>query len=173
MKNDLKRVLSTITLFSLAIFISCATEPTKATTDSHQGFSRKMGYNDYFKVVINKMDRGEYKPLMRIIGDSGLYDAVYFDVEIQNIHKNKDMIAYSAVFRLMTDGGTHIDCCAIGWEGAFDGDIGVTKSNILEPGTKKTGAIGFPLKKTSNPTKLIFDPSLLDIPGEKIIFDLR
>ena len=49
----------------------------------------------------------------------------------------------------------------------------VTKSNILEPGTKKTGAIGFPLKKTSNPTKLIFDPSLLDIPGEKIIFDLR
>ena len=173
MKKILKIVLSTITLFSLVIFISCATEPTKAPTDSYKGFSTKTGSNEYFKVVLKNMDRGEYKPLMRIIGDSRLYDAVYFDVEVQNIHKNKDMIAYEDVFRLITDEGTHIDCCAIGWEGSFDGDIGETKSNLLEPGTKKNGAIGFPLKKTSNPTKLIFDPSLLDIPGEKIIFDLR
>ena len=82
------------------------------------------------------------------------------------------MVAYEAVFRLITDEGTHIDCCATGWEGAFDGDMGEMKSNLLEPDTKKTGVIGFPLKKTSNPTKLIFDPSLLDIPAEKITFDL-
>jgi hypothetical protein len=119
------------------------------------------------------MDRGEYKSLMKIIGDSRLYDAVYFDVEVQNIHTGKDMIAYDAVFRLITDEGTHVDCCAIGWEGAFDGNMEEIKPNILEPGSKKSGAIGFPLKKTSSPTKLIFDPSLLDIPAETIIFELR
>jgi len=172
MKKNLRRVLSTIILISLVIFISCATEPTKATTDSYEGFATKIGSNEYFKVVLKNMDRGEHKSLMRIIGDSRLYDAVYFDVEVQNIHTNTDVIAYEAVFRLITDEGVHIDCCAIGWEGAFDGDMGEIKSNFLEPGKKKTGTIGFPLKKTSNPTNLIFDPSLLDIPGEKIIFNL-
>jgi hypothetical protein len=172
MKTILKKVLSTIILFSLVILISCAAEPTKVPMDSYKGFSTKTGSNEYFKVVLKSMDRGEYKSPMRIIGNTRLYDAVYFDVEVQNIHTDKDMVAYDAVFRLITDEGTHVDCCAIGWEGAFDGDMREIKSNLLEPGTKKTGAIGFPLKKTSNPTKLIFDPSLLDIPGEKIIFDL-
>ena len=89
---------------------------------------------------------------MRVVGDPSLYDSV---------------------FTLVTDQGNHIDCCAVGWKWAFDGDIGEIKSRILEPGEKKTGAIGFPLKKTSNPTKLIFDPSLLDIPAETIIFELQ
>ena len=173
MKTILKSVLSIIILFSLVIFISCAAKTTKAPMDSNTGFTTKTGSNVYYKVVLKRMDRRECKSRMRLVGDPNLYDAVYFDVEVQNIHKNKDMIAYEDVFRLITDEGTHIDCCAIGWEGSFDGDIGETKSNLLEPGTKKNGAIGFPLKKTSNPTKLIFDPSLLDIPGEKIIFDLR
>ena len=118
------------------------------------------------------MDRGEYKSPMRIIGNTRLYDAVYFDVEVQNIHTDQDVLAYDTGFRLITDKGTHVDCWAAGWEGAFDGDMGEMRSNFLEPGEKKTGTIGFPLKKTSNPTNLIFDPSLLDIPGEKIIFSL-
>ena len=172
MKTIFKRVLSTIILFSLIILISCAAEPTKAPMNSYKGFTTKTGSNEYFKVVLKNMDRGECKSRMRVIGDTRQYDAVYFDVEVQNIHTGKDMVAYDAVFRLITDEETHIDCCSIGWEGAFDGDMGEIKSNLLEPGTKKTGAIGFPLKKTSNPTKLIFDPSLLDISAEKIIFDL-
>ncbi len=172
MNTILKRVLSTIILFFLVIIIGCGAEPTKVPMDSDKGFTTKTGSNEYFKVVLKRMDRGECKSRMRIIGDTRLYDAVYFDVEVQNIHKDLDMVAYDAVFRLITDEGTHLDCCAIGWEGAFDGDMGEVKSNLLEPGSKKTGAIGFPLKKSSNPTKLIFDPSLLDIPAEKIIFEL-
>ena len=173
MRKFLKIVLSTIALFSLVIFISCATEPTKAPTDSHKGFSTKTGSNEYFKVVLKNMDRGEYKSLMKIIGDSRLYDAVYFDVEVHNILPETVVVAYDAVFTLVTDEGNHIDCCAVGWKGAFDGDIGEIKSRILEPGEIKTGTIGFPLKKTSNPTKIIFDPSMLDVPAETIIFELR
>ncbi len=172
MKTILKRVLSTIILFSLVILISCAADPTKAPMDSYKGFTTKTGSNEYYKVVLKSMDRGEYRLLMKIGGDTRLYDAVYFDVEVQNIRTDKDVVAYEAVFRLITDEGTHVDCCATGWEGAFDGDMGEMKSNLLEPDTKKTGVIGFPLKKTRNPTKLIFDPSLLDIPAEKITFDL-
>ena len=154
------------------ILMGCAAGPTKTSTDSYKGFTTKTGSNEYFKVVLKRMDRAEYKSSMRIIGNTNLYDAVYFDVEVQNIHKDLEVVAYDAVFRLITDTGTHVDCCAVGWEGAFDGNTGEVKSNLLEPGTKKTGAIGFPLKKTSHPTRLIFDPSLLDIPAEKIIFDI-
>jgi hypothetical protein len=173
MKTILKIVLSAIILLSLVPFISCVAEPTKAPMDSKKGFTTKTRSNKYFKVVLKSMDRGGCKSRMRIIEDTRLYDAVYFDVEVQNIHTDLDMVAYDAVFRLITDTGAHVDCCAIGWEGAFDGDMEEIKSNLLEPGTKKTGAIGFPIKKTSNPIKLIFDPSLLDIPAEKIIFDLQ
>jgi hypothetical protein len=172
MKTIFKSVLSTIILLSLTVPFSYAAGPTKAPTGSCKGFTTKTGSNEYFKVVLKSMDRGECKSRMRLIGDTRLYDAVYFDVEVQNIHKNMDVVAYDSVFRLVTDEKTHVDCCATGWKGAFDGNMGEMKSNLLEPGTKKTGAIGFPLKKTSKPAKLIFDPSLLDIPAEKIIFVL-
>ena len=173
MKTILKSVLSIIISFSLAIFISCAAKTTNAPMDSYKGFTTKTGSNVYYKVVLKNMDRRECKSRMRFVGDPGLYDAVYFDVEVHNILPETVVVAYDAVFTLVTDEGNHIDCCAVGWKGAFDGDIGEIKSRILEPGEKKTGAIGFPLKKTSNPTKLIFDPSLLDIPAETIIFELQ
>jgi len=173
MKTILKSVLSIIISFSLVIFISCAAKTTNAPMDSYKGFKTKTGSNVYYKVVLKNMDRREYKSRMRVVGDPGLYDAVYFDVEVHNILPETTVVAYDAVFTLVTDEGKHIDCCAVGWKGAFDGDIGEIKSRILEPGEKKTGAIGFPLKKTSNPTRLIFDPSLLDIPAETIIFELQ
>ena len=173
MKTILKSVLSIIISFSLAIFISCAAKTTNAPMDSYKGFTTKTGSNVYYKVVLKSMDRRECKSRMRFVGDPGLYDAVYFDVEVHNILPETVVVAYDAVFTLVTDEGNHIDCCAVGWKGAFDGDIGEIKSRILEPGEKKTVAIGFPLKKTSKPTKLIFDPSLLDIPAETIIFELQ
>jgi hypothetical protein len=173
MKTILKSISSTIILFSLVIFISCSAKATKAPMDSYKGFSTKTGSNVYYNVVLKSMDRRECKSRMRVVGDPSMYDAVYFDVEVQNILPDTIVVAYDAVFTLITDEGTYIDCCAVGWKGAFDGDIGEIKSRILEPGEKKSGAIGFPLKKTSNPTKLIFDPSLLDVPAEKIIFELR
>jgi hypothetical protein len=173
MKTILKSVLSIIISFSLVIFISCAAKTTNAPMGSNKGFSTKTGSNVYYKVVLKNMDRRECKSRMRVVGDTRLYDAVYFDVEVHNILPETVVVAYDAVFTLVTDEGNHIDCCAVGWKGAFDGDIGEIKSRILEPGEKKTGAIGFPLKKTSKPTKLIFDPSLLDIPAETIIFELQ
>ncbi len=173
MKTTVERTLFAILLLSFINLIGCATEPTRnVAMTSHKTFTTESKSNEYFKVVLKSMNRGEYMVKMRIGGDARFYDAIYFDVEVQNIHTDKDVVAYEAVFRLITDEGTHIDCCATGWEGAFDGDMGEMKSNLLEPDTKKTGVIGFPLKKTSNPTKLIFDPSLLDIPAEKITFDL-
>ena len=172
-KKMLNRVLSTTILISLVILFSCGAEPTKTPMDSYKGFTTKTGSNVFYKVVLKSMVRGECKSQMKIGGYTRLYDAVYFDVEVQNIHPDHGMVvAYDVVFRLITDEETHADCYATGWEGAFDGDMGEMKSKLLEPGTIKTGAIGFPLKKTSNPTKLIFDASMLDIFTEKIIFDL-
>ena len=173
MKTILKSILSIVISFSLVIFISCAAKTTKAPMESYKGFTTITGSNVYYKVVLKSMDRRECKSRMRVVGDPGLYDAVYFDVEVHNILPETVVVAYDAVFTLVTDGGNHIDCCAVGWKGAFDGDIGEIKSRILEPGEKKTGVIGFPLKKTSNPTKVIFDPSMLDVPAETIIFELR
>jgi hypothetical protein len=173
MKIIQKSILSIIISFSLVIFISCAAKTTKAPMDSNKGFTTKTGSNVYYNVVLKSMDRRECKSRMRVIGDPSMYDAVYFDVEVQNILPETVVVAYDAVFTLVTDEGNHIDCCAVGWKGAFDGDIGEIKSRILEPGEKKTGVIGFPLKKISNPTKLIFDPSMLDVPAETIIFELR
>ncbi len=173
MKIIIKSILSIIISFSLVIFISCAAKTTKAPMDSNKGLTTKTGSNVYYKVVLKSMDRRECKSRMRVVGDPRLYDAVYFDVEVHNILPETVVVAYDAVFTLVTDEGNHIDCCAVGWKGAFDGDLGEIKSRILEPGEKKTGVIGFPLKKTSNPTKLIFDPSFLDVPAETIMFELR
>jgi len=150
MKTILKSVLSIIISFFIVIFISCAAKTTKAPMDSYKGFITT-GSNVYYKVVLKNMDRRECKSRMRVVGDPGLYDAVYFDVEVHNILPETVLVAYDAVFTLVTDEGNHIDCYAVGWKGAFDGDIGEIKSRILEPGEKKTGVIGFPLKKTSNP----------------------
>ncbi len=172
MKTILKRVLSTILLLSLVILISCAAEPTKAPMESYEGLTTKTETNESYKVVLKSMDRGEFKLRMKIGGDARLYDAIYFDVEVYNIHPDENMTVYADVFRLIADDGATIDCCGIGWKGAFDGDFKEFKTNLLDPGAKKAGLISFPMKKSCNPTKLIFDPSLLDISAKKIVFDL-
>ena len=139
MKTILKSILSIIISFSIVIFISCAAKTTNAPMNSNKGFTTKTGSNVYHKVVLKNMDRRACKSRMRVVGDPGLYDAVYFDVEVHNILPETVVVAYDAVFTLVTDEGNHIDCCAVGWKGAFDGDVGEIKSRILEPGEKKLG----------------------------------
>ena len=173
MKTTVERTFCTILLLSFINFIGCTTAPTKSVvTDSYKNFATETKSNEYYKVVLKSMNRGEYLMTMSLGGDAALYDAIYFDVEVYNIHPDENMIVYYDVFRLIADDGSMIDCCGTGWKGAFDGDTKEIKTNLLEPGSKKAGFIGFPMKKSCNPTKLIFNPSFLDISAKKIVFDL-
>lgn len=173
MKTTVERTLFAILLLSFINLIGCATEPTRnVAMTSHKTFTTESKSNEYYKVVLKSMNRGEYMVKMRIGGDARFYDAIYFDVEVYNIHPDENMTVYADVFRLIADDGATIDCCGIGWKGAFDGDFKEFKTNLLDPGAKKAGLISFSMKKSCNPTKLIFDPSLLDISAKKIVFDL-
>ena len=173
MKTIVQRTLFTILLLSFINIIGCATEPSKKTiVTPSKKFTTETKSNEYYKVVLKSMNRGEFMLTMRIGGDARLYDAIYFDVEVYNIHPDENMTVYADVFRLVADDGTTIDCCGTGWKGSFDGDTKEIKPKLLDPGAKKAGVIGFPMKKSCKPTKLIFDPSLLDISAKKIVFDL-
>lgn len=167
MKKLIKRILSlVIALFSLTAFIGCATivGPPKVP---YQGFTTKTQSTKYYKLVIKNMRRGAITTTMRIDRDTRKYDAIFFDAELYNIHPKETVMAYYVSFKLITDDGSVVDCDAYGWKGAFGGGLGEQKSNDLYPGTKKIGVIGFPLKKTSNPVKLIYDT-----PYGKIMFNL-
>ena len=173
MKTIVERTIFAILLFFFIIFVGCATEPAKKTgMISYKNFTAETKSNEYYRVVLKSINRGDCKMAMRVGGDAHLYDAIYFVVEVYNIHPDESMTVYADLFRLIVDEGATIDCCGTGWKGAFDGDAEEVKTDLLDPGAKKEGLIAFPIKKCCKPTKLIFNPALLDISAKKIEFDL-
>ncbi len=148
-----REVITFVLLFISMAFVGGNT--TKPKVIPYQEFTTKTKANENCKLFLKNMRRGAILTAMPF-RDSRKHDAIFFDAELYNISKNRKIIAYVMSFKMITDEGNVVDGSVYGWEGAFDGDIGENKSYEIYPGTKKVGSIGFSLKKSSKPVKIIY-----------------
>jgi len=157
-ERTMKIFIKTINLLMLSCFMilavfSCAMMETKP--QPYAGFTTKTMEGGGYKILVENMRRGSMIESMRIDKDTRIYDAVFFDITMSNVGTER-ISAFGNQFKLITNDSTVVNATSM-FKGGFSGDFSEHKSNVIYPGTKKTGTIAFALKKTSDPIKLICD----------------